>query len=216
MAIQNAVRFVKDLSTLVPRPWLIVGKGPSVDFITRVDPAEYHVLTLNHACRVISPTIAHFVDLEAFLECSEALADHETPTCLPYHPHVACKPSEKTLVQYCGLFGEPGKSIPLAWLLAKDKLLSYNATTASKLRSSSSLPTVRLRHFGAVGAFNLLAQAGVSVIHSIGVDGGTGYAEAFDAKDKLANGRKSFDAQLPEIEKTVKAHKIAWTKLSFG
>jgi hypothetical protein len=209
----SVVSLVRSLSAIDPsKTWLVVGKGPSCDYISRVDERDYHVLTLNHACRVIKPTVAHFVDIESFLACGDALAQNLTYTCLPWRPHVGHHPG-KTLLEHCGLFGEEGRSSALAWLHAKQKLVSYNATTASAQKPAPALPIIRLRHFGAVAAFNILAMAGVQTVHSIGIDGGTGYAAAFDMRDHLANGRKSFDAQTAEIRHTVRVHKIAWTQL---
>lgn len=212
--IQSAVSHVRELTAADPRPWLVVGKGPTSDAVADVDPAAYHVLTLNHACRLVpAPALAHFVDVEAFLECGDRLAQGLTPTALPWHPHVGHKPSPLPLPGFCGLFGERGRSVALAWLLGKDRLLSYNASTAGGLPRNVRLPDVRLRFFGAVAAFNVLAAAGVREVASLGVDGGTGYGSAFDHKDRLANGRTSFDAQTNEIRHTVKACRMRWTRL---
>lgn len=204
----NVVKFVRDAQNLDPKPWLIVGKGPSSDFISRVYPADYHVFTLNHACKIIQPTIAHFVDIEAFMACLEHLCVTKVPYCLPWYPHVESKPTPVTL----NTLGDAARMYngkPLG------PLLSYNATTAGKLKPHPSLPAIRLRFFSAVAAFNILATAGIKRITSIGVDGGRGYAEAFDTKDCLANGRDSFDAQTPEIQKTVSVNGIQWVKLNW-
>lgn len=204
----GVVSYVRELTH---KPWLIVGKGPTVDRVTEIDTSLYHCLTLNHACAVVVPDVAHFVDLEAMQDCMAALLRDEcraaTRLCVPWHPHVKCSPTKKTLEQ-CKL-EEP----ILTAYAGADRLLSYNATTAGKLKAAPFLPVVRLRYFSAVAAFNILAMAGVHEVFSIGVDGGVGYGRVFDTKDRLANGRKSFDDQTREILETCRRFKIHWIGL---
>lgn len=184
------------------KPWLLVGKGPTADFLCRIDLNAYHVCALNHACRLVPCDLAHFVDVEAYLACRHALMRH-VRVALPWHPHVRFRPGP-ALTTYPEL-AELGR-----------RLLSYNSSSAGKLPRGPGLPTLRLRHFGSVGAFNALVAAGVREVHSVGVDGGTGYAEGFDEKDRLANGRKSFDAQFPEMRQTAKRNRVKWVRLFEG
>lgn len=197
--IPSVITHIHNHTAAHPRPWLIVGKGPTAARIFEVDVAKYHVLTLNHACLLVYPTLAHFVDIEAYRDCDKKLAEMTKATvCLPWHPHVRHKAAKPDL----GDYGIPTR-----------RLVSYNATTAGKLPRMPGLPTIRLHYFSSVAAFNILGYAGIREVHSLGVDGGTEYAEMFDAKDKLANGRQSFDKQFGEIAFAVKRHKIKWTKL---
>lgn len=203
MSTFSVVKKVRQITALCPLPWLVVGKGPSCGYISRVDPARYHVLTLNHACRVVEPSIAHFTDLEAFFDCVPTLDDRKCAYCLPWYPHVGNAVGRKTL-------NDHGPAVRPKGL---GDLVSYNSSLAHKLPRNAALPDVRVRHFSAVAAFNILALAGIREIASIGVDGGTGYAEGFDPKDRLANGRKSFDPQTKEITNTVTRNGIHWTRL---
>lgn len=211
--IQNAAEFVRACK---PKPWLVLGKGPTAGLLRLVDVSEYHVLTLNHACKITHPTLAHFVDMEAFRDCGDLLAEKLIPTCLPWYPHENNKAGSVCLLRHCGLFGEPGKSQALAWLAGKEFLYSYNATTAGPRNGPPhpKLPVVRLKYFSAVGAFNLLGAGGVREVHTLGVDGGTEYAPAFDPKTRLANGRPDFDVQFGELMQAVRRWKITWTKLA--
>lgn len=199
--MNDAVTHVRGVTR---KPWLVVGKGPSSDRIGDVDPRAFHVLTLNDACRLVAPDVAHFVDVEALARCRtnlRALSNRNYPTavCLPWHPHEKFRPRVRPLdaedAAGCGV------------------LISYNATTAGKLSTNVALAVVRLRHFSAVGAFNLLGAAGVHRLYTIGVDGGTGYGAVFDPADKLANGRQSFDAQTRELHLACSRWRIEWTKL---
>lgn len=214
--IGNVVKYVQSRRD---RPWLILGKGPTSDQFVSIDETQYHVLTLNHACRLPKTiALAHFVDIEAFHECGSKLAQDEVATCLPWYPHAGSAAGKRTLVQYCGLFKDefPSSLQALGWLCAKEKLFSYNASTASaKVHiPNQNLPSIRLRFFSAVGAFNVLAAAGLKTIHTLGVDGGTGYGRSFDTKDRLANGRASFDDQTSQLLDTCRRHQVQWVKLS--
>ncbi len=214
MGVASVTDFVKALGT---DRWLVLGKGPTAaPFLA--DPAlaaGYRVLTLNHACLKVTPALAHFVDWDAFAACGDHLANAELPTCLPWFPHERNTATNRSLLKRAKLFGENGPAgIALAWLSAKEKLFAYNSTTAPRQSvPHHALPHVRLRYFSAVAAFNILAVSGVKVIHSAGVDGGTGYAAGFDPQTHLANGRTTFDAQLPELAAAVKRHGIEWVKL---
>jgi hypothetical protein len=216
--IRCAVAYVRD-SFPRHRPWLVLGKGPSLARLKPQDALQYSVMTLNHACLVARPDVASFVDWEACADCFPRLADassyHGRPiaVCLPWHPHVRCRPTDQTLDQFQPAVA--GLDRGSAWLSAgiQGRLLAYNSTTAGRLPRHPHLATVRVRHFGAVAAFNLLAKAGVREVASLGVDGGTEYDPRFDPKDRLANGHRTFDAQFAEINRTVKANKMTWRRL---
>jgi len=209
------VTHVHTLTRARPRPWLVVGKGPTADHLPAVDQTQYHVLTLNHACRVVpAPAVCHFVDVEAVDACKARLAElagTETAVCLPWHPHHKFRAGEMDLGDWLdlGWYGDV-----LNPYRAAGRLLTYNATTAHKLPRLPGCHTVTLKAFGAVAAFNILVLAGVTQIHSLGVDGGTGYGAAFDGVDRLANGRPNFDAQLPHIRAAVAARPgVTWVRL---
>lgn len=211
--IQNVVNYITHCPQ---KPWLILGKGPSLDYICRHDLAAYNTFSLNHACMVgHRPTIAHFTDWEAYVECSEFLANNNVATCLPWYPHVDMRPGKLPLFAYCAAKGAPfvGKYPFVRWLMAKDLLLTYNSSLAHNLPRNPRVPVIRVRYFSAVAAFNILAAAGVKEIFTLGVDGGTGYAEGLDSKHKLANGRNSFDVQFQEIKKTCRKYNIRHVKL---
>lgn len=205
--IRSVVELVANESRVSPRPWLLVGKGPTSDHAHKLDPARYHVLTLNHAFRLVPPTVAHFTDLATYRACAAEVAG--LPVCLPWHPHVSYRASPLSLADHA-------TRVPaLAALEAAGLLLSYNSTTAGRLPRNPELPTLRVRFFSAVAAFNLLAAAGVRDVHTLGIDGGTGYGRAFDTGNRLANGRATFDDQRAEIVRTTARNKMRWTRLEF-
>lgn len=182
-----------------PARWCVLGKGPTSDGF---DPCEWrcdNVVTLNHAVRLPrdEPTLAHFVDVEAYLDCAADMSPTQR-VAMPWHPHVGMKPTVRTLVD----FFRDCDHLRRAFLAGR--LFSYNASNHHRFIKNRHLPVVRLRYFSAVAVFNFLAAAGVAVIYSLGVDGGTGYGRAFDPKDRLANGRRSFSDQDAEIERVVR------------
>lgn len=206
MGVGSVVDWVRHRTLADPRPWLVVGKGPTAAGLTEATAGKYHVLTLNHACQLVTPALAHFADLEAFHDCEERLAALGCACCLPWHPHVRNAAGRKTLDDYAH-----------AVRRCQDKrlglLVSYNASTANTLPRNRLLPNITLRYFSAVGAFNVLAAAGVKEVVTAGVDGGTEYAPQFDPGTRLANGQKTFDVQLPELRATCRRHGITWVKL---
>lgn len=202
--MRSVIDHVRELTKADPRPWLVVGKGPTSDYLCRVDLAHYHVFTLNHACQLATPAVAHFVDVDALEECRHLLHSLRaagTHVVMPWHPHVHNKANAKTLEDYpwTAEFGT--------------HMLSYNATTANTLPRNHALPHIRLRYFSAVAAFNILVATGLRTIYSIGVDGGSEYGQSFDKKTKLSNGRRSFDVQMPEISYSLHKNKCTWVRL---
>jgi len=107
----------------------------------------------------------------------------------PWEPHINFVPGG---VPAPNLFANKDLNIdiPILW---------YNSDRSKKLMMQSG-PVVRVKLFSACAAVNLLANAGVKEIYTVGVDGGKGYSKEFDPKDKLANGRTSFDGQTKEFK----------------
>jgi hypothetical protein len=182
------------------KPWLVVGKGPSLDGFARFD--EFTCLTLNHACRAVpSPAVCFFMDFEAFTEC---LADipRTARIVLPWRPHVRMRPAGRTLADL-GVDAALGARIGV-----------FNATTCTTHAPDPRFPVIRVVHFSGDGAVNLLAHYGVRSLHTIGIDGGRTYGKGFDRKDLLANGRPSFDSQFDGLERTAREFGMRIDRLS--
>lgn len=176
------------------RPWLILGKGPSFSKRTQFDLSQYYTLSLNHAVREQSVTVAHMIDYDVIEACEDAIINNAEFLVLPWIPHVDNSPGKHNL-------GELTQTNPtLKKLEQQGRLLWYNLSTATERREGS--PVVGVKFFSAEAGLNLLATAGVRKIRSLGVDGGTTYSREFhDLKEKtlLSNRRKSFDGQFKEI-----------------
>lgn len=207
----DVVAHVKRLMRDKSKPWLIVGKGPTAAKFKKEVVKDSYLLTLNHACQLAPPNLAHFVDIEAVQQCRGTLLCYlamnpETFLVTPAYPHINNVAS-----------GYSARCENEAFLTnrdfdAKQRLLLYNATTSRKYMLNG-LSLVYLRYFSVVAAFNILLQAGIRRIHTLGIDGGVGYAPMFHTGTHLANGRSSFDIQTGELQRQCRKYRARWIKL---
>lgn len=209
MKLLDTVRCIPDPKYFPKKPWLIAGKGPSFYRISQIDLDQYNVLTLNHVCLHIQPTLAHFIDWEAYQDCRVQLLSYPDRNkhplvCMPWYPHVECRLGEDSL----------GTRLEKDCWLRKKGAYTYNFENIPARFKNPEFSSVRVRYFSAVAAVNLLAKAGVKEIHTIGVDGGKEYAPGFDPANLLRNNRDSFDIQFEEIRKTIKLHKLHYKRLA--
>lgn len=194
----NAVELLKDKS----KNWLVVGKGPSSVKVKNFTTDVVNILTLNHACKLITPTAALFMDMEAFADCYSLLRENKIKTILPWRPHVNMRAGKETLEDLISTYVDHASLI-----------YTFNSTT-SPMKPDPRFPLIRVRYFCAVAAINLLVAAdNKEDIYTLGVDGGTQYNPVFADKDRLANGRSSFDIQFEEFEKTKKSSGVRIVKL---
>jgi hypothetical protein len=193
------------------QPWLILGKGPSFAKRNEFDLSQYYTMSLNHAVRELAVRVAHMIDLDVVGDCGEMILRNAEFLVLPWMPHVRNRPGLRNL-------GELAQTHPvLRDLDQKGRLLWYNHSRASRPHGDS--PVVRVKFFSGVAALNLLVQAGVRTIRSLGIDGGAAYSEEFsDLRDKtlLSNHRSTFDRQFEEIARTIAATGIDYSPLDLA
>ena len=178
--------------------WLLLGKGPSFARHSEHDLARYRTLGLNHIVRELPITVAHMIDYDVVAQCGAAVETNASVLVMPWIPHVANVPGNKTL-------GELVHESPVLRRMDRDgRLLWYNLNT-SALRNGPS-PVVNVRFFSAEAALRLLALAGVRKVRSLGIDGGASYSRQFADLSRitlLSNGRASFDRQFQEIARII-------------
>jgi hypothetical protein len=190
------------------RPWLILGKGPSFARRGEFDLSAYRTLALNHVVRELPVDVAHAIDLDVAIDCAEAIEANAGVLVMPWVPHVANRPGERTLAELVGevdIFGRMDRQGRLLW---------YDASSAKQ--PHGEFPIISVRFFSVEAAFNLLVAARVPEVFSLGVDGGSAYSQDFrDLNDttRLANGRTVFDQQFEEIAKSVMASGVPFTPL---
>lgn len=187
------------------RVWVLAGKGPSFEKRATVPLAEFPVLGLNHVCLLHPVDVALFTDLDAFMDCSQTLARSKTKVIMPWFPHVKNKPGKRNLL--CLEEDLPN----LGEIADGDRLFGFNSS--QDRRHATGLPTHRVKFFSAVVALDILATHIADTVYTIGIDGGTKYAEGFDTKNLLKNGRSSFDAQFAEMEKIAARYSISCVPL---
>ncbi len=178
--------------------WLILGKGPSFSERSHSDISMFKLFSLNHAVREQQVTVAHIIDFDVVDACGISLVENTRVLVMPWYPHVKNKPG------LCTLADLVRENAFLHQLEEEGRLLWYNLSTAPKKREGS--PVIYVRFFSAEAALNLLAQAGVRKVRSLGIDGGAAYSGEFDdLKDKtlLSNKRKSFNVQFEKIAKII-------------
>lgn len=194
---------------LADRPWLILGKGPTFRKIHGVDTSPYGLLALNHVVRERPVDIAHAIDLDVVHDCADAILRNAGVLWMPAHPHVDFRVSERPLWSWM-------QDVPVLRTLAEQgRLAWYNASTW-KGRSPAS-PKVEVRFFSAEAALHALALCGAKTVRSLGVDGGSHYADDFRdlASDTLlANGHQSFDKQFPGFAKIIRETGVFYAPLT--
>jgi hypothetical protein len=195
--------------TSAPRPWLLLGKGPSFDKHRGVDLTAFDTLALNHAARELPVTAAHVIDLEVLDQCGPALERNAGVLVMPWVPHARNESIARLVTGHPARLsdehlGTLATRHPLLRRLCEQgRLLWYNLATAPQPRPGG--PVIPVRYFSAEAALNLLAVSGVRTVRSLGLDGGRAYGSAFDdlsSRTLLANGRSSFDAQFEEFART--------------
>jgi hypothetical protein len=206
--LRNFFEWFQSGSIDLKQPWLILGKGPSFTKWKEFDLSQYRTMSLNHAVRERPVTVAHMIDHDVVAACGERILRNAEFLVLPWFPHVNNRPGRRSLE-------ELSQVDPLLRRMDEEgRLLWYNHSRAPHQHGDS--PVVRVKFFSAVAALNLLGQAGVQTIRSLGIDGGATYSEEFsDLKDKtlLANSRSSFDRQFEEIARTISITGIDYAPL---
>lgn len=192
------------------KPWLMLGKGPSFERISDVRTEEYYICSLNHVVRELPVTLAHIIDIDVVPNCASAIENNAQYLLLPWHPHVNCTASSKTLADFVS-------ELPvLARMESQGRLLCYNLYSGRRFEPYPDTPTVMVRYFSAEAALNILAESGATTIRSLGVDGGNRYSLNFkdlESTTLLANSRENFDQQFQTISETIRKTGILYGPL---
>jgi hypothetical protein len=191
---------------LPDRPWLILGKGPSFADRRRFDLTQFNLISLNHVVREEKVDVAHFIDLDAVVQCADVLPAQADWLMMPLYPHVGFQPADRPLDQLIADvpvlrdFAEGGR---LVWY--------YHDFVTQPHRKrrypADASPVIRVDAFSSEAVVNVLAALGAKIVRTLGVDGGIRYAGAFhdlNGVTRLANGQSSFDKQFIGINRTAK------------
>ena len=193
-------RWLKEV-TFAPRPWLLLGKGPTFSRRAEFDLAPFLRIGLNHVVREIELDIAHVIDVDVVAACAEALAKNAQWLVMPRFPHVDCKPDPQ----------RPLESFFASHPVLQDfdrrgRLVWYDLRNKTCPVLGEAEP-IKVRFFSSEAALQLLARLGCKTVRSLGIDGGRSYSNAFrdlQHATLLKNEQPSFDIQFREIERIVK------------
>lgn len=190
------------------KPFLILGKGPSLDSISSHDTSAYNTIGLNHVCRDIPVQIAHVIDLDVVDQLGEKLLTNAEILLMPYYPHLGWRPNSSITLD------DISRRNPyLKKLREEGRLYGYNLSTASQmlnLRWNDS-PIVWASFFSAEAVVNLLAKLGVKTIRTLGVDGGKGQSGKFSDLQNINTG--GYDAEWKGIRKSIQKFSLDYAPL---
>lgn len=203
----DRIRSRLQLEGTPPKAGLLIGKGPSYQRIAAeaIDLSAFLTVGLNHVVAQQRVDVASVIDLDVVADCAEAIDANAGVLAIPYHPHVAFQPSEKSVFEHAG------RHEVLRKLHEEGRLLVYNASTARKLPRLEGAPDLEVRFFSAEAGYEILTLLGAKQVSTVGVDGGRSYAPGFDGKTRLANGRESFGFQFASLNQ-----KFRRTGIPFG
>ena len=189
---------------LAERAWLLLGKGPSFDRIKEIDTEEYFLCSLNHVVREQPVTVAHFIDIEPVLDCQNILEQNARYVVMPFHPHVGCRATQKTILEFAA-------EIPALRALAQqERLVWYNLDTA---RAQAGATVFKPHYFSSTVALDILASCGAKTVYSLGIDGGGRYSATFadlNGSSLLANGHLDFNKQFSGIAEVLRRSEILY------
>jgi hypothetical protein len=192
---------------LPDRPWLLLGKGPSFAKRADHDLASYNTMSLNHVVLEQDVDVAHILDWEVGEAVADALADRARLVLMPRHPNISFRPSAlplEELLPYLPALQE---------LDEQGRLVVY---ARAGVDDSAAGPHIRVQYFSAEAALDVIGHLGAREVRTLGIDGGTAYAQAFEQStpaSRLANGQPSFDRQSRLLRETATRHRLRLSSL---
>lgn len=177
------------------RPWLLVGKGPTLDRVGEIDLDAYQILALNQSLAALSRAdIVHAIDLEPILDLGPSL-ERAAWIVMPDRLKESCR-FGRTLVR--AIADEP----VLADAEADSKLVSYSRASGPIGRNPDR---VCAQFFSAEAGLCIIGLLGGRTVRTLGIDGSTAYGRTFADRRPLENGRTSFDDQFAPM-RDIAAH----------
>jgi len=191
-------------TSFAPKPWLLLGKGPTFSRRAEFPLADYNLMGLNNVVSEQKVDVAHIIDVDVVEKCADALRENCRFLVMARRPHVHFLPGERRLEDYFD-------DLPvLRELDEQGRLVWYNAATSAPVGDS---PQIGVRFFSSEAAMNILGEMAVKKVRTLGIDGGTRYSAEFEDLPELENGLPSFDAQFRELEDIVAKHEMDYDPL---
>ena len=121
-----------------PKPWLVLGKGPSFARRGEFPLEDYNLMGLNDVVGEQKVDVAHIIDVDVVPKVAEALPENARFLLMPRRPHVNFRPAERRLEDH---FADHPV---LRELDEQGRLVWYNASTGAAVDDS---PTLGVRFF---------------------------------------------------------------------
>lgn len=190
--------------------WLVVGKGKSLQRHKDADVLGYKIITLNDACNVVRPNIAHAIDIDAIEKFSaKVIQDTRVKLLTVAYPHEGEKPGRH-----------------LSWYIPRCAALYIKHEQGNlyyyyhdRGANPSTYPTIRCTYFSGDTLIRLLAVLGVKHIRTLGFDGGDGretlahYFRKVMYKRKKENKIVNYSLQREVIDEIVKEYQIDYGRI---
>ena len=192
---------MKDLNIFIKnidKDPLLIGKGPSFDYIEKILPSKYTTIALNHVVENTKCDAVSIIDIDVVRDCPEAVYNNAKSIIIPWHPHDKdndYKPSNKNILDYANEIDIIDK------MIKEGRLYAYNASSAKvySLDNNPNLPNYDVYINNGDSIFGILAVNNIKTIYSLGIDGGTVYSNGFSKYTPCGNGR-NFDESLNAIK----------------
>lgn len=189
--------------TVHDKPWLILGKGPSFRKVKSVDISKFHTIALNHAAREIKCDAVLLMDLDVLDVAGWDIERNADFFFLPWHPHIDFQPADASLDSFV-------ESSPILKKVHQEgRLIAFNGETARNLPPLQGEPVTQIKFSSAEAALNLLANNHIKTIRTLGVDGGSSYAQSFTDLNEvtlLKSGQQDFGRQFEKFSETLRRH----------
>lgn len=197
MEIPHVVDYVSFISR---KPWLVMGKGPSLSRFNASLGERFHLFSLNQAALIARQVdIAHFTDFECWLG---SVGVRASAYCLPWYPHWEHQPTKRPLPDFATF--DPR----LTWRT----LLSYDLISAGERRNWPDRERVVAYAKSAEAAVHILALAGQKTIYTIGVDGGAERDARFSGSYVMQPWNQ-YDDQLPRLAAFESKYRLSLIKM---
>lgn len=186
------------------KPWLVLGKGPSIDSYKSTDVTKYNVLALNHTVTLGPCAIAHAIDMEVLDDVGEEIKKNANYLFMPDRPHVGMR--QGPMIEH-----HLSRNVTLGAMEQAGRLVTYRKYVSSARVAPACV--VPVMYFSGEAAFGILAALGVKEVFTLGIDGGATYGETFSHLKPLENGHKDFDQHIAAIHDIMDRNKMNWTRL---
>lgn len=188
------------------KPWLVVGKGPSIDLLEGIEEFDFNIIAINQAqMKLGSLSVMSFIDYEPFLEMygyARGSAAYRALWC-PWHPHWMQEPTKRTLLDFLKFDSQ------LRMMAKHGLLFSYNLSNAPDLHPN--LPTYRAGGFSIEVILQIIGDLGGSRdVYSVGIDGGKDRHAYFQSNYR--EHEVSYDQQWEGIRKVCSDQNLSFTK----